>query len=201
VAKEVCLFVFLCGMMSLIQAQSNDKKTDSADDQRSTSAVARLPLQPANDDISQLVPAQHFVCSSGYTQKHCREQMAILKKAVALYPVGALGHWSWILVRSQDWKAILAPRGLDEDSPAFTFYPKRETFIEEALVTPIPVRQRELLLKWSMGRESLLDFAIRHELGHAFCNDANEQHADRVAKLLEQKKAVTCEATASSERH
>jgi hypothetical protein len=45
-----------------------------------------------------------------------------------------------------------------------------------------------------MGRESLLDFAIRHELGHAFCNDANEMDAERVARLLEQKKPISCKA-------
>jgi Raf kinase inhibitor-like YbhB/YbcL family protein len=45
-----------------------------------------------------------------------------------------------------------------------------------------------------MGRESLLDFAIRHELGHAFCNDANEMVAERVARLLEQKKPISGKA-------
>jgi len=49
-----------------------------------------------------------------------------------------------------------ALRGLDPESPAFTFYPKRETFIEEALVTQIPVRDRELLLRWSMSRGTFL---------------------------------------------
>ena len=52
----------------------------------------------------------------------------------------------------------------------------------------------ELMTVWHMGRESLLDSAIRHELGHALCNDANERKADRVARLLEQRKPVSCEA-------
>ena len=196
-----CVCVLLSGMLQVSQAQSNDgKKPSAVSDQQSTSTVARLPLQPAHDVTNQLLTTQQFVCSSGYTEKQCHEQVMVLKKALAVYPVQDLGRWSWILVRSPDWKAILVPRGLDEDSPAFTFYPKRETFIEEALVSPVPVRERELLVKWSMSRTSLLDFAIRHELGHAFCNDPNEQHADRVAKLLEQKKAVTCETTARAER-
>ena len=120
----------------------------------------------------------------------------VLRKALANYPVAQLGNWTWILVRSENWKSILLPRGLDPDSPAFTFYPKRETFIEEALVTQVPVRDGELLLKWSMDRMGLLDLAIRHELGHALCNDANERNADRVARLLEQRKPVSCEAKA-----
>jgi hypothetical protein len=126
--------------------------------------------------------------------------MVVLRKALANYPRAQLGNWTWILVRSENWKAILLPRGLDPDSPAFTFYPKRETFIEEALVTQVPVRDGELLLKWNMDRMGLLDLAIRHELGHAICNDANERNADRVARLLEQRKPVSCEVTSRSKR-
>jgi hypothetical protein len=124
--------------------------------------------------------------------------MAVLRKALANYPVAQFGNWTWVLVRSEDWKDILRPRGLDLDSPAFTFYPKRETFIEEALVTQVPVRSCELLLKWSMDRRDLLDLAIRHEMGHALCNDANERNADRAARLLEQRKSVSCEAKAEA---
>ena len=101
------------------------------------------------------------------------------------------------MVRSEDWKAIKLG-GLDPDSPAFTVFAKRETFIEEALVTQVPVRDRELLLKWNMDRMGLLDLAIRHELGHALCNDANERNADRVARLLEQRKPVSCKAKAEA---
>ena len=117
------------------------------------------------------VPLQHFACNTGYTVEGCRKDLDVLRKALANYPVAQLGNWTWILVRSEDWKAILLPRGLDPDSPAFTYYPKRETFIEEALVTQVPVRGRELLLKWNMSMRNLLDFAIAHELGHALCND------------------------------
>jgi hypothetical protein len=51
-----------------------------------------------------------------------------------------------------------------------------------------------------MGRESLLDSAIRHELGHALCNNANEMNADRVATLLEQKKPILCEVKVTAKR-
>ncbi|MGE5111709.1 MAG: hypothetical protein ACM3JB_12675 [Acidobacteriaceae bacterium] len=61
-------------------------------------------------------------------------------------------------------------------------------------MAPIPVREKVLLLKWKMSRANLLDFAIRHELGHAICNDPNEKHADHMAELLAQNKAITCEA-------
>ena len=142
-------------------------------------------------------PIQNFVCNVGYTLEKCRQDIAILERTVAKYPMAELGNWTWVLVRSEDWKAILISRKLDPDSPAFTFCAKRETFIEEALVTTVPGRGRgrELLLKWNMGMRDLLDLAIRHELGHALCNDANERNADRVAKLLEQGKTISCQAT------
>jgi len=139
-------------------------------------------------------PVQHFVCNVGYTLEKCRQDIAVLERTLAKYPMAELGNWTWVLVRSEDWKAIHRARGLDPDSPAFTFYPKRETFIEEALLTEVPGRGRELLLKWNMGTRDLLDLAIRHELGHALCNDPSEQNADRVARLLEQRKPVSCEA-------
>ena len=58
----------------------------------------------------------------------------------------------------------------------------------------------ELMTLWHMGRESLLDFAIQHELGHALCNKANEMDANRVARLLEQKKPISSKAKATANR-
>lgn len=161
--------------------------------------VVAVPSHPRTDGGPyRPTPPQHFVCNTGYKQKQCDEQIVVLRKAMAKYPVAQLGTWTWILIRSEDWKAILLPRGLDPDSPAFTFCPKRETFIEEASVSQVPGRERELLLKWNMKMRDLLDFAIAHELGHALCNDANERDADRVARLLTKRKPVSCEAQGSA---
>src|SRR5207245_534439 len=184
------------------QAQSGPETTRSgAKNEILSSMVTALPSQPRTAGEPYLpTPAQKFVCNTGYSQTNCDEQVTVLRRALANYPVAQLGSWTWILVRSEDWKAIKLLRGLDPDSPAFTFYPKRETFIEEALVTQVPVRARELLLKWDMNRRDLLDLAVRHELGHALCNDANERNADRVARLLEQKKEISCETTSRQKR-
>lgn len=201
--KAIC-FCLLAGMFlqSSGQAQSGGNPTrSSASSEIRSSLVAVLPSQPRTDgEPYRSTATQQFVCNTGYTQKQCQEQVVVLRKALANYPVAQLGNWTWILVRSEDWKAILLPRGLDPHSPAFTFYPKRETFIEEALVTQVPRRGSELLLKWNMSTRDLLDLAIRHELGHALCNDANERNADRVAKLLEQGKTISCEATSRPKR-
>ena len=200
--KAICFCLVWMFSQSSGQAQSGPNATRSgANDGIRSSLVAALPSQPRTGvEPYRSTPTQQFVCNTGYKQKECNEETVALRKALANYPVAQLGNWTWILVRSEDWKAIKLLRGLDPDSPAFTFTPKRETFIEEALVTQVPVRARELLLKWDMNRRDLLDLAVRHELGHALCNDANERNADRVARLLEQKKEISCETTSRQKR-
>jgi len=56
---------------------------------------------------------QKFVCNTGYTLKQCHEEMAVLKKGLANYRASDLGEWTWVLVRSENWKFILLARGLD----------------------------------------------------------------------------------------
>ena len=199
--KAICFcLVAWMFLQSSGQAQSGPDPTKSgANNEIPSSLVAAVPSQPRTDGEPYRSPsAQQFVCNAGYRQKQCDEEMVVLRKALANYPIAQLGNWTWVLVRSEDWKALKL--GLDPDSPAFTFYPKRESFIEEALLTEVPGRGRELLLKWNMGTRDLLDLAIRHELGHALCNDPSEQNADRVARLLEQRKPVSCEAKAEAKQ-
>ena len=143
------------------------------------------PLATVSGSQKGDTPLQRFICNTGYTLEQCVKDITVLRRTLAKYPVAQLGEWTWILV---------LPRGLDPDSPAFTFYLKRETFIEEALVTEVPVRGRELLLKWNMSVRDLLDFAIAHELGHALCNDKDEWNANRVGQLLREGKASSCGA-------
>jgi len=136
---------------------------------------------------------QSFVCNTGYTLQKCTTDMAVLRKALAKYPAARLGRWTWILVLSKDWKAIVTPRGLDPDSPAFTYYAKKETFIEEALVTNVPGRDQELNARWHMSLDHLLDLALAHELGHCLCNDKSEELANRVAEELIEGRTPSCE--------
>ena len=109
------------------------------------------PKEPAT-----IVTPQHFVCNIGYTIEKCHGSGSAAK-GVEKYPAAQLGEWTWVLVRSSDWKDIKTARGLDRNSPAFTYYAGRETFLEEALVTEVPERQGALLLLWGMGRDKLLD--------------------------------------------
>ena len=138
---------------------------------------------------------QHFVCNIGYSFSKCQADMAVLRKTLAKYTAAELGEWTWVLVRSADWKYVVMPRGIDPDSPAFTYLPKRETFIEEALVATVPQRMRELIFRWGMSTDDLLDFAVAHELGHALCNERSEMEARRAAKALLGGKRPSCEVS------
>jgi hypothetical protein len=145
---------------------------------------------------------QHFVCNVGYTSQECAVDMAVLRRALAKYPVEALEDWTWVLVRPEDWKRILLDRGFDPNNPAFSYLPARETFLDGALVAKVSSRGVELSELWHMSVEDLLDLAVRHELGHALCNEKGEAKADRVARLLHTGQAPTCEVqlAASSSR-
>jgi hypothetical protein len=145
-----------------------------------------------NASAQKQAPKQHFACNVGYTPRECQVAATVLRKALARYPVDALGEWTWVLVRSEDWKQILSVRGVDTDHPAFSYLPKRETFIDGALVVRASTRGVELSAIWHMPIEDLLDLAIRHELAHALCNERDETKANRAAIALRNGAPLSC---------
>lgn len=159
-------------------------------------AQVTVSASPKNDP-----PPLRFVCNTGYTLEKCRADIAVLRRTLAQYSVAQFENWTWILVRSEDWKAIVTPRGLDPDSPAFTYYAKSETFIEEALVAKVPGREDELIARWHMSVDRLRDLAIGHELGHSLCGEKEEEKANQVAKLLREGKPVFCELNPVAKLH
>jgi hypothetical protein len=154
------------------------------------STLAQNPPLRAYDHADD---RQRFVCSRGYTMEKCYEQVALLRSTLIKFPLAQVGEWIWILVRSEDWKAIVVPRGLDPDSPAFTYSANRETFIEEALVADVPGRRDELKARWHMRADKLRELVIAHELGHAFCRDRSETVANQQAERLQHEKSPSCE--------
>jgi len=151
-------------------------------------AIAKA--KPSQDHLAN----QHFFCNTGYTLNVCHEQIATLKAVVAKFSSEALGEWTWVLVRSQDWKQIAKTLGLNPNSPAFTCLETRTTFIEEALVAKVPWRASELIACWHMGMTDLLNVAVEHEMGHAFCHSWDEGKANHVAGILEQKRPLSCQS-------
>lgn len=167
---------------------------------RSTAFVSLLflPLSALCQDTSR--PAlqasasvqQHLVCNTGYSLQQCRLQLTVLKRVLDRYSADRLGDWTWVLVRSDDWKRVKAGIGLDPGSPAFTALVRRQTFIEEALVSPVPGRSAELIQHWSTSIDDLLTLAVTHELGHALCRETGGHQADAYGKLLWAGKELSC---------
>ena len=143
---------------------------------------------------------QHFICSGGYSLTKCQADMGVLRKVLAKYRADELGEWTLVLVRSADWKYFVMPRGIDPDSPALTYLPKRETFIEEALVASVPQRAGELIWRWGMNTNDLLELAVAHELAHVLCNEKTEAKANRAARTLLDGKPLSCEERPSVAR-
>lgn len=163
-------------------------------------SVWLLPLQsqtpspvPAVENVrATALSNQEFHCHTGYPLAQCQEDILQLKHVLSRYPIEGLGHWTWVLVRSQDWKLISRTLRLNPISPAFSALEPRETFLEEALFTHDPARTAELMKEWLSSMPKLLELAVSHELGHAFCAEPNETAADRFAGNLRNGVAPPC---------
>ena len=118
-----------------------------------------------------------------------------MRNVLVKYGAHELGEWKWMLVRSEYWKLFLAGRGFSSNVPALTSLDARVTFFDEALVAGAPGRSSELMDVWHLDRDDLLDLAVRHELGHALCNDESERNADLAAGLLKNGQPLTCKGS------
>jgi hypothetical protein len=151
-----------------------------------------VPLtNPSKADVPSPAP-QHFVCNTGYSAQQCHEQMSVLRPLLDEYGASRLGDWTWVLVKSEDWKGLQRQHRMDPDSPAFTVLDRRVTFFEEALVSPVATRRAELIVQWSLSVDDLLKLAVTHELGHALCNEKNEKKADAYGEELRKGQIVVC---------
>jgi hypothetical protein len=154
--------------------------------------VAWLSLVSAGQSPSGASPNLYINCNTGFSERDCGAQRKRLGDLLAGMDLAPLGDWTWVLVRSEDWKPILRRVGRDADSPAFTILEKRQTFLEEALFTASPERSRTLLDKFRMPLDQLLPFAVAHELGHALCRETDEAKAKTYAEQLRSTGKVTC---------
>jgi len=135
---------------------------------------------------------QEFFCVGPYSVQECETQVAALQAVLRRYDGERLGKWSWIVVRSQDWKHLASQLHLNASSPAFSHLEYRQTFLDEALIALEPKRELELLAKWNIPFDQFLDFAVSHELGHAFCNEPDDVKAERFGERLRKHLASDC---------
>lgn len=187
------VFLALCCGRRPANAQSGPDAVLSAPTDAFSEAPGPPISQPTVGKTERLAPAQRFVCGAGFTLEECKQSMSVLIKLLDKYRAAHLGDWKWVLVRSEDWKHLLLTHGIQQGVPAITALEMKTTFFDGALMAGPAGRVSELMDVWHLGRDALLDLAVRHELGHALCNDPNEPNAERVAKLLEQDKPVSCD--------
>jgi hypothetical protein len=132
---------------------------------------------------------QIFLCDNRVAASECKSEVEILKTHMQAYPVGQLGAWTWVLVRSDRWKDL----GLDSESPAYTAIEERLTLIDESmLVEKNALRTEELMRKFELPLPQLVDFAVTHEMGHALCGFKEEGKADAVGRRLREGKLPYC---------
>jgi hypothetical protein len=115
--------------------------------------------------------------------------------------VDSLQDWTWVLVRTVDWKQLLSHRGFNPNDTAFSNLTKRVTFLDGSLLETKSIRGIELRTVWHMPVEDLLDLTIRHELAHVLCNERNESLAVHAALDLKNGTHLSCRATLVAENH
>lgn len=176
------------------QAQSRTGGALTDETHLTVSSSLTVPSIPQSHTPAPVAPVspQVFDCDGKITLEACRQEVLTLKPILEKYGAGKLGDWKWVLVPSQQWELVLRKIGIDSDVPAFTVLEARVTFFDDTLIEGSPGRLSQLMDSWHLGRDGLLDLAVRHELSHAFCRDVNEERADHNARLLEKNQVVVC---------
>jgi hypothetical protein len=151
------------------------------------------PMPGGGSELTQPPPRMRFNCNAGYSPQSCRTHLAALQQVLSTVDLTALGEWTWVLVRSDEWRPILQRAGRDPDSPAFTILEKRQTFLEEALFVPTAGRSATLLAKFRLSLDKLLEHTVLHELGHAICGERDERRTHDYARQLREHGTVACD--------
>jgi hypothetical protein len=128
--------------------------------------------------------SQHLYCQSAFRIETCEKELTTLKESLRAYPLNRLGPWNWVLIRSDEWASLTRRLGLDALSPAFTSLDDRATFLNDALISPDPRYQTELLRAFHLPMHRLLRVAIAHELAHALCRVMDEAAAAALGEHL-----------------
>ena len=134
---------------------------------------------------------QRFVCNTGYPTTVPRAGQGSARCARSLPGAAARRMDLGPRQVSRLETAEAAAQGRS-GQPGVLSLGKRETFLEEALVAPVPLRRLELMTTWSASMNDLLEIAVTHELGHALCHEEDEAKADRNGKSLRQHDPLKC---------
>ena len=147
---------------------------------------------PANGPTPNTI---QFLCSQKYDKTECVKDAMALRQAMVPYPLQLLGAWSFVLVPSDDWKALVGGQGGDPVSPAFSMLDQRVTLLDGSLFIASATRNKELLQRFGLIGAALVDLALTHEMGHGICQEKDERRADDYGKELREGKVPDCSKT------
>ncbi|MGB7846966.1 MAG: hypothetical protein WBL63_15230 [Candidatus Acidiferrum sp.] len=143
-----------------------------------TANCQSLRVLPVQIRGGQGFPAAiQFYCTENYSREDCKNDISILKRTLAHYPVEKLGSWSFILASSGEWEPLVRRLRLSSQSPAFTMLGLHTSVFSQDLYSASLDRRVELRESFGVPLDQLLDFAVAHELGHALCHEHNEDKA------------------------
>ena len=141
-----------------------------------------LPVQIRGD---QSFPAAiQFFCTENCSRDDCKNDIFILRQSLARYPLDKLGSWSFVLASSDEWEPLMTRLRLPPRSPVFSMLGRNTTIFSRILFSASADRRAELLKTYGVPISQLLDLAISHELGHAFCHELDEAQATSNAEQL-----------------
>lgn len=186
---------------SQTQSRAGGRSSEETHTAVSSSLIlSSIPQPHTPPTVPPLHVAQLFKCDRQITLAQCRQEVIKLKPVLEKYGASQLGEWKWVLVSSQEWEVVLASRGFSPNVTALTALAVRTTFFDETLIEGSTGRLSQLMNAWHMSRNGLLDLAVRHELGHAFCRDDNEQRAVRNEGLLDENQPPVCGSLRTPDR-
>jgi hypothetical protein len=152
-----------------------------------------LRVVPVHLDATVPIPKTiQFFCTQDYDRHACVNDSLALRHALASYPLGRLGTWSFVLVPADGWSSIVGGLRGNPVSPAFSVIEMRTTVIDRSLFSATADRNGELLKTFGVLGAALLDLAVTHELGHAICQDLDEKRADDYGRGLRDRRPMDC---------
>ena len=147
--------------------------------------------------MGQIKPPKWAKCTCQTHNQH----VLSLRRVLAHYPIEQLGTWSFVLIPSADWRDLVRDIK-NPGSPALTEIERRTTVFEEVLFSPrsSPMRSAELLNMFNIPMEALLDLAVSHELGHALCQEKDEERTNTYGRNLRARQALVCHPRQSASK-
>jgi hypothetical protein len=144
--------------------------------------------------------AIQFFCTENLDRNDCQNDIFILRRLLAHYPLEKLGSWSFILASSGEWEPLMTRLRLPLQCPSFSSLGGSKTLFSQILFTSPVDRRAELMRSFGVPSDQLLGLAIAHELAHALCHDLSEATASAYGEQLRAGQLPGCVAREKARR-